>query len=157
MKKFILAIITVSTFLFSACTILPEGSKKPEVNIEKITLITQNNEVGFNVDFSVFHQSKTDLPIDKVKITIKRDNKVIASLDESISRSVIPTNEKLLYTRFVPYEKVEAVEEESLKLNRMLSMWISCELELHVVPEIQQNSYINPETHYEGVVLHDIK
>ena len=39
----------------------------------------------------------------------------------------------------------------------MLSMWISCDLELHVVPEIQQNSYINPETHYEGVVLHDIK
>ena len=84
MKKIVLTVAGALAILATSCVSLPDAARKLDLNVDSVTFADENNVEGFNVEYTVHHNSSAPMPIENVKIEVREERK--SMLKESIEK-----------------------------------------------------------------------
>ncbi len=133
------------------CQTLPEGSRRPELTIEQVSLQVQDGKPGFAVDCSLMHDSLEALPLNASEITVFLNGTQAGKLQLEENGRLLPAHQQLSLHYFVP-ANLPAAASYSLQYNRMLK--IPSSVLVHLTFD-QDNLSFNPNATFEGLISHD--
>lgn len=150
MKKFLFLLLALSAMFTTACSSVPDGAKKPEMKITDLTFASENNVQGFNVDYTVVHNTPEPLLVDTIKIKIYLNHKQAADFIFDASDMLIPPHHDNHYTQFVPANLLPKVSAASLVNSPMLKLQGKAELDLII--DDGSKAFLNQHDVYEGLI-----
>ena len=115
MKFKSLIALACCTALLSGCASLPNGSKKPELTINSVQTAENNGVKGFNVSFSLKHNSLEPLEVKKILTQISINDIPMAQAEEKPDDLEIAPRQQLNLTRFVPANLTRNVSGQTLQ------------------------------------------
>lgn len=121
MKKIVLTVAGALAILVTSCVSLPDAARKLDLNVDSVTFANENNVEGFNVEYTVHHNSSAPMPIENVKIDIAINGKKAATYENDKTKE-LPNRVNNHFKVFVPANLTYAVAKESLKYTPMLQM-----------------------------------
>lgn len=74
-EKIVLTVAGALAILATSCVSLPDAARKLDLNVDSVTFANENNVEGFNVEYTVHHNSSAPMPIENVKIDIAINGK----------------------------------------------------------------------------------
>ncbi len=151
MKKFLFLLLAVNAVLAAACSSLPDGVQKPQLKITDLTFVTNNNVQGFNVFYTVRHNTPAPLPVENIDIKVYINNKQAAAYSFDTDDMLIPPYHDNKYVQFVPANLLPKVSSESLTLSPMLKLQGKAELDLKIVDD-KDKDFLNQHYVYEGLI-----
>ena len=150
-KKFLVA-AGACAFLCTSCTSLPENARKLDINIESVSFTNINNVEGFNVVYTVHHNSNAPMPLENVTITVDINGKPAGIYTDNEPHE-LPNRITNHYSVFVPANRTCEVAKESLKLNPMLQVSSSATVSLIVEDDTDDSaSAFNVEQTKKGII-----
>ncbi len=99
--KSLIAVACCTAFL-SGCASLPDGSKKPELTINSVETAENNGVNGFNVSFTLHHNSLEPLEVRQILTQISINDIPMASSEEEPDDMEIAPHNEMKFTRFIP-------------------------------------------------------
>ena len=121
MKKIVLTVAGALAILATSCVSLPDAARKLDLNVDSVTFANENNVEGFNVEYTVHHNSSAPMPIENVKIDIAINGKKAATYENDKTKE-LPNRVNNHFKVFVPANLTYTVAKESLKYTPMLQM-----------------------------------
>jgi hypothetical protein len=136
----------------AACSSLPDGSKKPQLTADRVAVADQNGLRGFNVRFTLHHNSLEPLEIKKIaaKVGVNRTLMCSAEIEED-DTPVAPRRDVTL-TRFFPANLARPV---SLKTLSSPMLHAEGEVQLQVFFTGDDEDPFNPSATYKGMIEND--
>lgn len=150
MKKVLLLAACALSVLSAGCSSLPEGAKPLRVNIESVDLANKNGQHGFNILYTVQHDSLTEMPVKAVAVNVKVNGRD-AAVFRSKKELKIPARTEKTYSIFVPANRMHNVSKSSLK-TPMLQLQAKTQIKILVVDENDSSSRYNATDTYEGLI-----
>lgn len=121
MKKIVLTVAGALAFLVASCASLPDAARKLDLNVDSVTFANENNVEGFNVEYTVHHNSSAPMPIENVKIEIAINGRK-AAIYENDKSNELPNRVNNHFKVFVPANLTYSVAKDSMKHTPMLQM-----------------------------------
>ena len=147
--KSLIALACCTAFL-SGCASLPDGSKKPELIINSVETAENNGVNGFNVSFTLKHNSLEPLEVRQIFTQISVNNIPMANSEEEPDDMEIAPRYELNLTRFVPANLARNVSGKTLQsplfygdLNCTVKVMFTKDEEDPFNPQATVNSIIN--------------
>lgn len=88
MKKIVLTVAGALAILATSCVSLPDAARKLDLNVDSVTFANENNVEGFNVEYTVHHNSSAPMPIENVKIDIAINGKKAATYENDKTKEL---------------------------------------------------------------------
>ena len=154
MKHMIALLGALSLFIFSGCSSLPEGSQKPFLQIDKLSLADNSKEPGFNLEFTMEHHSLEALPIREYKVDIFVNGTKAATYSEEPKNMLLQPNTPVNFRSYIPANLMHGVAAKSLQQNSYVVVEASCIVTV-VFDEDEDNYDFNPSGSFEGMISHD--
>ena len=101
MKKIVLTVAGALAILATSCVSLPDAARKLDLNVDSVTFANENNVEGFNVEYTVHHNSSAPMPIENVKIDIAINGKKAATYENDKTKE-LPNRVNNHFKVFVP-------------------------------------------------------
>ncbi|HAR80010.1 MAG TPA: hypothetical protein DCR21_04185, partial [Succinivibrionaceae bacterium] len=92
-------LIAVLALSLTACSSLPEGAKKPAMQISSVRF--SGDEAGFDINFILQHNSLTPLEVQEIIIDVSVNGRPAAHYEESPSSLLIPSGSEISLSRNV--------------------------------------------------------
>lgn len=146
MKKILICISLASALALSACSSLPDGSKKPELTINSVQVAENNGKTGFNVSYTLRHSSLSPLKIRKVTTRVSVNNIPMASGVDENEPLVVPRSDVQL-TEFIPANLARPVSLQTIR-SPMINARTQAELKVYFVRD--EESPFNPIANFSG-------
>lgn len=121
MKKIVLTVVGALAFLATSCVSLPDAARKLDLNVDSVAFASENNVEGFNVEYTVHHNSSAPMPIEDVKIEIAINGRKAATYENDKTKE-LPNRVNNHFKVFVPANLTYTVAKDSLKYTPMLQM-----------------------------------
>lgn len=102
MKFKSLIAVACCTALLTGCASLPDGSKKPELTINSVETAENNGISGFNVSFTLKHNSLEPLEVRQILTQISINDIPMASSEEEPDDMEIAPRYEMKLQRFIP-------------------------------------------------------
>lgn len=157
MKKLLSFIcVALIALTLNACSSIPDGAKKPVLEINSITLANQDNETGFSLNFSVMHHSLTPLKLKQINADIFINDKHASKYALDYNDSYLPNDKELSYTIFIPANLLSSTAKDAIANNPLLMVQVSAAITL-VFSNDESAINFNPSTNFEGLVGHELQ
>ncbi len=99
--KSLIAVACCTAFL-TGCASLPDGSKKPELTINSVETAENDGVNGFNVSFTLKHNSLEPLEVRQILTQISINDTPMANAEEEPDDMEIAPRNETRVTRFIP-------------------------------------------------------
>ena len=152
MKKVLLtALCALSLLGTSGCSSVPDGAKPLTLHIDSVTLDSKDGKQGFNVLYTVQHNSLEDMPVEALSIKVKVNNKEVANYVNR-NQAALPTRRENSFSIFVPANRSKTFAKESLN-TPMLQLQAKVEVNLMVKEDSSAaGARLNGKDTFEGIV-----
>jgi LEA14-like dessication related protein len=146
MKKILIPITIAAALALSACSSLPDGSKKPQLAITSVEAAQNNGRTGFNVTCSIRHSSLEPLKVRRIATTVSVNGTPMASGEDEEKREIAPNSDVVL-TEFVPANLARPVSLETLD-DPMVNARTEAKVKVYFIND--EDSAFNPSASYTG-------
>ncbi|MCR5084269.1 MAG: hypothetical protein K6A65_02045 [Succinivibrionaceae bacterium] len=148
MRKILAIAAFALPILLQGCSSLPDGARRPALEIERVTISGQ----GYGVDFTIRHSSPEPLQAEGVRITITGSNgRELGTLHDSTAFEIPPRREMRL--RRVVQSGEGATARASLA-TPMLTLGVSASLKVEIAGAAGIDGF-EPVATYSGVAAHE--
>lgn len=141
--------LTFVAALISGCSSLPEGSQKPELNISSVETAQNSGMNGFNVSFTLKHNSLKPLDVEKILTSISLNGTLVAVAEEEPDDIKIAPRREITLTRFIPANLAGSVAAKTL-LDPLFYGQAQCNVK--VMFTTKDEDPFNPEQHAVFVI-----
>lgn len=160
MKKLFLTVIASLALALNGCASTTTAdavapSSRPQMQITKLAMTTQDGTFGFNLHVKVSHHSAGPLEVLNAKFDIFLNNKVASDYTMDLADSTIPANQDVELTMFVPANVLTPATLDSLTGNKMLMVNVSAAMILFITDD-EDLKNLNPAATYEGLVGYEL-
>ncbi len=144
------ALIAVLALSLTACSSLPEGAKKPTMQISSVRF--SRDDAGFDINFILQHNSLTPLAVQEIIIDVSVNGRPAAHYEESPSKLLIPSGSEISLSRNVKANLAGEVSRKSL-VNPMINANGNAVVKV-IFDSDEDNATFNPVATYQGIVSH---
>lgn len=152
--KLIVSLAAIATLTLSGCASLPDGSKKPLLEVSSVTTAENSGVKGFDLTFKIKHNSLEALKIRKITTLIAVNGKTVAQGEEEPDDLIVPTRREISIERFIPANLTRNVSEQTLQ-SPLFYGSIECVVKVQFSRD-EQDSF-NPQTVYHGIINSALK
>ena len=144
----------MAALTLSGCASLPDGSKKPVLEVSSVTTAQNSGVKGFDLTFKIKHDSLEALKIRKITTLIAVNGKTVAQGEEEPDDLIIPTRREISVERFIPANLTRSVSGQTLQ-SPLFYGDIDCTLKVQFSRD-EEDSF-NPQTTYHGIINSALK
>ena len=152
-KKVLLLVGICSAMTVAGCSSLPDGSQKPFLQIDSLTLAGPNEEPGFDIAFTMEHRSLEPLQIKEYKVDIFVNGTKAASHIEEPDDLLLNPGAPVKFKSFIKANLLNEVAAKSLQNSSYVVVDASCVITV-VFDEDEENYDFNPTGSFEGLISH---
>lgn len=153
-KKIAALIVVCGTMILTlagCASSLPEGASAPQLKVESVSLVNDQSEPYFIVNYSVEHRSLSDLPLQKVRASIFIRNTLVAITNQDTQGVLISNQGPQQLQVKVPVNISSKAAFDSLANSSLLMLEGSCALTLIFTEDPELKSF-NPSSSYSGFI-----
>lgn len=145
-----LACAASAALMLSGCASLPEGSKKPKIEITSVSVAQDQAQSGFNLEFTVRHDSLEPLEVRKIVAYVGVNGRQLASCEEEPEKMLITPRRDVKVKRFIPANLARTVEGESLKTPQFFGV-ADAAVAMYFTSDEAEDPF-NPKAVYHGML-----
>lgn len=144
----------MAALTLSGCASLPDGSKKPVLEVSSVTTAENSGIKGFDLTFKIKHDSLEALKIRKITALIAVNGKAVANAEEEPDDLIVPTRREISIERFIPANLTRNVAGKTLQ-SPLFYGDLDCTLKVQFSRD-EEDSF-NPVTTYHGIINSALK
>ena len=152
-RKILLLLGICSAITMTGCSSLPDGSQKPFLQINSLTLAGPDQEPGFNIAFTMEHRSIEPLQIKEYKVDVFVNGTKAASHIEDPKDLLLKPGTPVKFKSFIKANLLNDVAAQSLQKSSYVVVDASCVITV-VFDKDEDNYDFNPTGSFEGLITH---